>query len=92
MCIPQGITPEQKRAAEMYINFVLDPEIGKLLGEYNYYATPNKAALEIADPEYKENPLVFPPPEIREKLHFIKPLGEFESVYQRMWDEVKSAQ
>jgi len=92
MCIPKGVTPEQKLAAEMYINFVLEPEIGKMLGEYNYYATPNKEALAIADPEYKENPLVFPPEEIRAKLRFIKPLGEFESVYQRMWDEVKSAQ
>jgi spermidine/putrescine-binding protein len=92
MCIPQGITPEQKLAAEMYINFVLDPEIGDLLGEYNYYASPNAETLKIADPEYTSNPLVFPPDEIRAKLHFIKPLGEFESVYQRMWDEVKSAQ
>ncbi len=92
MCIPKGVTPEEKLAAEMYINFVLDPEVGKMLGEYNYYATPNKESLAIADPDYKSNPLVFPPPEIREKLRFIKPLGEFESVYQRMWDEVKSAQ
>ncbi len=92
MCIPANVTPEQKLAAEMYINFVLDPKVGDMLGEYNYYATPNKASLEIADPEYKDNPLVFPPPEIRAKLHFIKPLGEFESVYQRLWDEVKSAQ
>ena len=92
MCIPAGISPEEKLAAEMYINFVLDPEVGKMLGEYNYYATPNKESLKIADPEYKENPLVFPPDEIRAKLRFIKPLGEFESVYQRMWDEVKSAQ
>ncbi len=92
MCIPASATPEEKRAAEAYINFVLDPEVGAMLADYTYYATPNQAALEQMDDEYKNNPIIFPPPDIRAKLRFIKPLGEFESVYQRMWDEVKAAQ
>lgn len=92
MCIPSTATPEEKLAAEMYMNFVLRPDIGAMLADYTYYATPNKAALEQMDEEYSQNPIIFPPEEVRSKLRLIKPLGEFESVYQRMWDEVKAAQ
>jgi spermidine/putrescine transport system substrate-binding protein len=92
MCIPASATPEEKLAAEMYMNFVLRPDIGAMLADYTYYATPNKAALAEMDEEYTQNPIIFPPEEVRAKLRLIKPLGEFESVYQRMWDEIKAAQ
>ena len=92
MCIPATATPEEKLAAEMYINFVLRPDIGAMLADYTYYATPNKAALAEMGEEYTGNPIIFPPEEVRAKLRLIKPLGEFESVYQRMWDEIKAAQ
>lgn len=43
---------KNKKAAELYINFLLDPEIGKANAEYMYYASPNTAV--IADEEYRE--------------------------------------
>lgn len=43
---------KNKKAAELYINFLLDPEIGKANAEYMYYASPNTAVIE--DEEYKE--------------------------------------
>jgi len=92
ICIPKGVSPEQKMAAEMYINFLLRPDVGAMLADYTYYASPNKAAIATMDPDYTNNPIIFPPEEVRAKLHLIKPLGEFESVYQRMWDEIKAAQ
>ncbi|RMG97472.1 MAG: spermidine/putrescine ABC transporter substrate-binding protein [Chloroflexi bacterium] len=91
VCIPATASPEEKLAAEMFINFLLDPEIGAMLSEFNYYASPNKAAEDILGEEFLSDPAVYPPAEVRERLQFIKPVGEFESVYQRMWDEVKSA-
>lgn len=92
ICIPKGVSPEQKLAAEQYINFLLRPDIGAMLADYTYYASPNKAAIATMDPDYTDNPIIFPPEDVRAKLHLIKPLGEFESVYQRMWDEIKAAQ
>jgi spermidine/putrescine-binding protein len=91
MCIPASATPEQKLAGEMFINFMLEPEMGAKLTEFNWYASPNAAAEEFIDPDILEDPAVYPPPEVMAKLHTIRPVGEFESVYQRMWDEVKSA-
>jgi spermidine/putrescine-binding protein len=92
MCIPASATPEEKLAAEMFIDFILRPDIGAMVSEYNWYASPNAAAEENLDEEFLTDPTVYPPEEVLEKLQYIKPLGEAESIYQRMWDVVKSAQ
>jgi spermidine/putrescine-binding protein len=92
VCIPATATPEEKLAAEMFIDFLLRPDIGALLTEYNYFASPNAAAEELLDEEFLSDPAVYPPEEVISKLQYIKPVGEAESIYQRLWDEVKSAQ
>jgi spermidine/putrescine-binding protein len=91
VCIPASVSPEEKLAAEMFINYLLDGEIGAMLSEYIYYGTPNEAAKEFLTEEYLTNPIINPTDEVLQRLHFILPLGEFDLVYQRMWDEVKSA-
>ncbi len=92
VCIPASATPEEKLAAEMFIDFLLRPDIGAMLTEYNYFASPNAAAEELLDEEFLSDPAVYPPEEVISKLQYIKPVGEAESIYQRLWDEVKSAQ
>jgi spermidine/putrescine-binding protein len=91
LCIPATVTPEEKLAAEMFLDFLLRPDIGAMISEYNWYATPNKAAEANLDEEFLSDPTVYPPEEVVSKLQFIKPVGEAESLYQRLWDEVKSA-
>ncbi len=91
LCIPATASPAKKAAAESFINFLLRPDIGALLSEYNYYASPNAAAEALLSPDFLSDPAVYPPPEQLANLQFIEPLGEFESVYQRLWDEVKAA-
>lgn len=92
LCIPNTVTPERKLAAELFINFLLRPDIGAMISEFTYFATPNQAAEADLDEEFLSDPVVYPPSEVLERLQYIEPLGEFESVYQRMWDEVKAAQ
>ncbi len=92
MCIPAGLSPEVQLSAEMFVNFILSPEIGAMLSDWNWYASPNAAAEELLDEEFLADPTVYPPAEVLAKLQYIKPLGEAESLYQRMWDEIKSAQ
>ncbi|MCO6452619.1 MAG: spermidine/putrescine ABC transporter substrate-binding protein [Caldilineales bacterium] len=91
ICIPASASPEQKLAAEMFINYLLEAEVGAQLSEYNYYASPNAASEELLDPEFLEDPTVYPPAEVLEKLQYIRPVGEAESLFQRLWDEVKTA-
>jgi len=92
MCIPSTVAPERRLAAEMFINFILRPDIGAMISEFTYYATPNEAAEAYLDEEFLSDPIVYPPADVLERLQYIEPLGGYESVYQRMWDEVKAAQ
>ena len=92
ICIPAAASPEEKLAAEMFIDFLLRPDIGAMLSEFNYYASPNAAAEELPDEEFLSDPTVYPPEEVISKLQYIEPVGEAESIYQRLWDEVKAAQ
>jgi len=92
LCIPSTASPEGKLAAEMFINYLLDAEVGAQLSDFNWYASPNAASEELLDEEFLTDPAVYPPPEVRANLQYIEPLGEFESDYQRIWDEVKAAQ
>jgi spermidine/putrescine-binding protein len=91
ICIPASATPEEKLAGEMFINFLLRPEIGAMLSMFNYYASPNEAAESEFDEEFLSDPAVYPPQEVLDRLQYIRPVGEDESVFQRLWDEVKSA-
>ena len=43
-----------KYTAEVFINYLLDPEIGAQLTNYTYYFTPNKESEALLDQEYYE--------------------------------------
>ena len=82
---------ENKEAAEKWINFLCRPDIAKKNFEYITYATPNKAAFEILDPEYQENKSVFPDTDELENSEVYSYLGtEADDLYNALWKEVKS--
>ena len=58
MCIPA--TAKNKAAAELFINFMCEPEISLANAEYLYYLCPNTAVL--ADDRYslKDNEVLYP--------------------------------
>ncbi len=59
-------------AAETMMNFVYEPEIAAKIALYVNYLSPCKGVRELVeaeDPDLANNPLVFPPDEIRAKLH-----------------------
>jgi spermidine/putrescine transport system substrate-binding protein len=69
LMIPKGA--EHLYAAETMMNFVYDPEVAAQLSLYINYLSPVKGIEEIVrrdDPKLADNPLVFPPEEIRSKL------------------------
>jgi len=92
MCIPATATPEEKLAAEMLMDYILRPDIGAMLSNYTYYASPNQAAEAELDQEFLDDPAVYPPQEVLDKLQYITEVGDAQSLYERLWDEVKSAQ
>lgn len=58
MCIPTA--SQNKKGAEAFINFMLEPEIALANAEYIYYATPNKAVLENPDYSLIDSEAVYP--------------------------------
>jgi spermidine/putrescine transport system substrate-binding protein len=88
MCIPAGSW--RKATAEHFINYMLEAEVAAAVTNFTFYASPNKAAQEFIDPEILEDPGIFPPPEVMQKLEWMAPLGETIFVYDRLWTEIKS--
>ncbi len=91
LCIPVTASPNEKLTAEMFINFLLRPDVGAMLSRYTNSATPNKAAEEFLDRSFLADPTIYPPNDMLSKLQYIVPVGTAESTYQRLWDEVKAA-
>lgn len=58
MCIPEGA--QNKKGAEAFINFMMEPEIALANAEYIYYATPNTAVMENEDYSLADSEAVYP--------------------------------
>ena len=62
MCIPA--CAKEKEAAELFINFLCDPEIAGANMDWICYSTPLSAAKEYMDPEAVSSPVSYPSDEI----------------------------
>ena len=62
MCIPT--CAKEKEAAELFINFLCDPEIAGANMDWICYGTPISAAKEYMDPETVSDPVSYPSDEI----------------------------
>lgn len=80
-----------KELAEQFINFLLEPEISAKISNFIRYASPNKTAIEtgLINPEQLNNPAIYPPAEIYEKLTYLKDVGEATQLYDEAWTELK---
>ena len=62
MCIPSCC--QEKEAAELFINFLCDPEIAGANMDWICYSTPISAAKEYMDPETISDPVSYPADEV----------------------------
>ena len=67
MCIPS--TCKNKENAELFINFMCEPEIAAANAEYITYGTPNTGALELIDEDMINSELINPPQEYLDKCY-----------------------
>lgn len=86
------VTSESPCTAHAFINYLLEPEIGATLTNYNYYGSPNQAAEEFIYPEILEDPSIYPPQELFDdgSLEFLDDLGEFSTAYEDAFVTAKS--
>ncbi|AEG33655.1 extracellular solute-binding protein family 1 [Thermus thermophilus SG0.5JP17-16] len=76
--------------AYRFIDFLLEPENAAALAEYTRYATPVAQAIPLLPEEMRNDPVVFPPEEMRAKLEYLKDLGPDIVLYDQIWTEVKA--
>lgn len=76
--------------AQKFINFILEPEVGAQLSNFNQYATPNKASMPLIAAEDRANPAIYPNPAIMERLEFLKDLGADSRLYDEIWTQIKA--
>lgn len=87
ICIPKGAS--HREAAQMYINFMCEPSVAADNISYIGYSSPNSAALELLDPEIRENEVSYPPPEVLENTEpFLALPTETGLLIDTLWTEV----
>ncbi|MEA5012894.1 MAG: ABC transporter substrate-binding protein [Angelakisella sp.] len=90
MCIPKSA--KNKELAEMYINFMLEPEVGLANIDYIGYSTPNDEVYELLDNEIKENGISYPDEEILANCeYFTHTAPELALAMDEKWTEILSS-
>ncbi len=85
--IPKGAP--HKKTAEVFIDFILRPEISAEISKQFPYANPNTAAHKLIDQAILDDPAVYPPEEEVAKGENLIDLGEATRDYDRIWSEIK---
>lgn len=90
MCIPSSA--KQKEAAEMYINFMCEPDIAFANIDYICYSTPHSGAYEMLDNEVRESHVSYPDSQfIADKTTvFVNLSDEANDLMKDLWTEMKS--
>lgn len=81
---------KHKDAAYAFLDYMLRPESAAANMEALHYLAPNKAAYPLVSPELRNNPAVFLPEHLREKMEILLDLGEDNALYYKVWEELKA--
>jgi putrescine transport system substrate-binding protein len=75
-----------------FMDFYLRPEISAEVGNFIQYDTGNAAAFDLLDATIQANPVIFPPPDVLDRVVFTADLGsEVEARYAADWKQVQAA-
>jgi spermidine/putrescine transport system substrate-binding protein len=83
MVIPK--TTRRQEEAEMFINFMMRPDIALMNAEWVGYSTTNWAALEMLPDYWRESPVFWPPDDILALGEIFMDLGDFRQEYYDAW-------
>ncbi len=88
---------QNQAAAEMFINFILRPEISAEIVNKKYYASTNEAAQPFVHPEILKNTAIYPTDSMLMKAELIQslsPAGQllYDTIWQRFLDKYPKPQ
>lgn len=78
--------------AHMFINYILDPQVGADISNYTQYGSPNQASIDqgLINKELLENPAIYPSQEVLDKCFTLKDIGDAQTQYDEIWAEIKA--
>lgn len=77
---------QKKYTVELFLDFLLRPEVAASIANENVNAVPNDAALPLIAPAIRNDPVIFPPPEVLQKAEVLLPLTRKGSaLYADAW-------
>jgi putrescine transport system substrate-binding protein len=80
-------------AALKFIDFTLRPDIGAEIARATGFAVANSAAVARLEPELRNNHIVYPPPEVRERFTLGRGYTMEETrMFSRIWLRMKTGQ
>lgn len=88
LAIPK--TCQHKAEAQRFIDYILRPEVSKLISDAFPYTNPNLAARKLLTPEQLANPASYPTPEQEKDLETFRDIGEMASEVDATVSELKS--
>lgn len=81
------------QAAHRFLNFILDPKIIAGITNDIHYGNDNLAARPFVKAEILDDPAVYPPAALRERLYLPAELGpEYDRLRTRVWTHIKTGQ
>jgi spermidine/putrescine transport system substrate-binding protein len=89
-----AILRESRRSelAHHFIDYLLRPEVAAKIVQATRTATANGAAHKLLPPEIRENPVLYPPPEVLARGEWFEPQSAAsQTLRDRLWTEIKSA-
>ncbi len=86
MCIPANA--KNVEGAELFINFMYEPEIALANTEYVGYSSPNKAAVAELPEEIRTNKSFYPDKETFRTLELYYTSDSIDSTYDAIWQQV----
>ncbi|KZL89073.1 extracellular solute-binding protein [Clostridium magnum] len=85
--IPKGA--KNIKAAELFMNFIMEPEISAEISHYFPYGNPNVTAHQYIDKDIMEDKAVYPPEAEMKKGEYLRDIGNSVTELDKIWSEVK---
>lgn len=80
-----------KYTAEVFINYILRPEVSAAIVNYQWYACPNQLAESLIDAEILEDPGIYPSAEVLGRCEYFAELDALtNSEHNRIWSLLQS--
>ena len=81
------------RNAHAFINFLMDPQVIAAITRDIGYANGNRASLAFLPPEIRDDPTIYPPPDVFAKLHpALAHTQDYSRRLNRAWTRIKTGQ